>query len=119
MTGEKIFTTWLTSSDGADHAVTDEEFTAHSPEPATVCGDVVLLAPMEAPPGPKCARCLAFLAARESLRDLDERLGVHRHRRPTWLDRLLHLIFRTVEQVTGRPAGTFRGWAERARATVR
>jgi hypothetical protein len=30
MTGEKIFTTWLTSSDRVDHAVTDEEFTAHS-----------------------------------------------------------------------------------------
>jgi hypothetical protein len=90
MTGERIFTTWLTSADRVDHAVTDEEFTANTPEPEAVCGVVIMLAPMETPPGPRCARCSAFLAARESLRDLEQRLDPHRHRRPSWLDRILH-----------------------------
>ena len=80
MAGEKIFTTWLTGSDGADHAVTDEEFHDNRPEPGTVCGEVMLLAPMEAPPGPRCPQCVAFLAARESMGDLDAR-----HRRWTRL----------------------------------
>jgi hypothetical protein len=90
MTGDRVFTTWLTSTDRVDHAVTDEEFTAHTPEPEAVCGAVILLAPMETPPGPYCARCMAFLAARESLRDLDQRLGASRHRRSSWVGRLLH-----------------------------
>jgi hypothetical protein len=80
----------MTASDGQDHAITDEEFAEHRPEPEAVCGAVVLLAPMEEPPGPRCPRCVAFLAARESMRPMNERLGVHRHRRPSWLDRLLH-----------------------------
>jgi hypothetical protein len=96
----RLFTTWLTSADHVDHAVADEEFTAHSPEPETVCGMVVLLAAMEAPPGDRCPRCVAFLAARESLRDLDERLGMHRHRRPGWLGKLLHS---TLTPVAPRP----------------
>lgn len=91
MSGDKrIFTTWLTSTDGVDHAVTDEEFHDHRPEPKAVCGAVIMLTPMETPPGPHCARCTAFLTARESMRDLDQRLGGHQHRRPSWLDRLLH-----------------------------
>jgi hypothetical protein len=87
---ERLFTTWLTSADRIDHAVTDEQFTANTPEPEAVCGATILLAPMESPPGPRCARCTAFLAARASLRDLDQRLDPHRHRRPSWLGRLLH-----------------------------
>jgi hypothetical protein len=90
MPGYKIFTTWLTSTDRIDHAVTDEEFTTHSPEPEAVCGAVITLAPMETPPGPRCGRCSAFLAARESLRDLEQRIEPHRRRRPCWLDRILH-----------------------------
>ena len=86
---QRIFTTWLTSTDGVDHAVTDEEFHDHRPEPKAVCGAVIMLAPMETPPGLHCARCTAFLAARASMRGLDRRLGIHRHRRPSWLDRLL------------------------------
>src|SRR5882757_4900744 len=83
--GEKIFTTWLTSMDRVDHAVTDEEYTEHSPEPQAVCGAVILLAPMEAPPGPLCAGCSEFLTACEST----QRADAHRHRRPGWFDRLL------------------------------
>jgi hypothetical protein len=62
---ERIFTAWLTSADRVDHAVTDEEFHDHRPEPEAVCGNVILLAAMEAPPGPRCARCVAILRARE------------------------------------------------------
>ncbi len=90
MPGEKIFTTWLTSTDRIDHAVADEEFAARSPEPGAVCGAVITLAPMETPPGPRCARCSAFLAARESLRDLEQRINQHRHRRPSLLGWLMH-----------------------------
>lgn len=92
MPGQKLFTAWMTSTtDGHDHAVTDEEFAEHRPEPEALCGAVLLLAPMEWPPGERCPRCVAFLSARESLRDLDERLGVHhRHQRPGWLYRLVH-----------------------------
>jgi len=87
---EKIFTMWLTSTDRVDHAVTDEAFHDHRPEPEAVCGAVIMLAPMETPPGPRCARCTAFLTARASLRDLEQRIDLHRHRRPSWLGRLLH-----------------------------
>ncbi|REH50055.1 hypothetical protein BCF44_104323 [Kutzneria buriramensis] len=85
-----LFTTWLTSSDRVDHAVTDEQFHDNRPEPETVCGVTILLAPMETPPGPRCARCTAFLAARASLSGLEQRLDPHRHRRTSWLGRLLH-----------------------------
>lgn len=86
----RIFTTWFTSSvDGLDHAVTDEEFAEHRPEPEAVCGVVIMLTPMECPPGQRCPRCVAFLRARETLRDLDQRQP-HRHRRLGWLARLLH-----------------------------
>ena len=87
---ERLFTTWMTSTDRVDHAVTDEQFAANRPEPEAVCGQVIYLAPMETPPGPRCARCIAFLTARESLRDLDQRIEPHRHRRPSLLGRLLH-----------------------------
>lgn len=87
----RLFTTWFTSTvDGRDHAVTDEEFAEHRPEPEAVCGVVVVFGPMELAPGPHCRRCVAFLSARESLRGLNERLGVHRYRRGGWLGRLLH-----------------------------
>ncbi|MFI9382504.1 hypothetical protein [Kutzneria sp. NPDC052558] len=88
---EKVFTSWLTSTDRIDHAVTDEAFAAQSPEPEAVCGAVITLAPMEAPPGPCCARCVAFLNARESLRTLEQRIQPHRHRRPSWFARVLHV----------------------------
>lgn len=74
-------------ADGFDHAITDEEFAAHRPEPAAVCGEVITLAPMETPSCPRCARCSAFLAAHESLRDLEQRTASHRYR---WLGRFLY-----------------------------
>lgn len=86
----RIFTTWLTSTDRVDHAVTDEEFHDNRPEPEAVCGAVITLAPLETPPGPRCARCTAFLMARESFRDLSQRLDPHRRRRWSWLGRILH-----------------------------
>ncbi|MEV6611300.1 hypothetical protein [Kutzneria sp. NPDC051319] len=92
---QRIFTTWLTSADRVDHAVTDEEFHDNRPEPAAVCGAVIVLASMETPPGPRCARCATFLTARESLRDPDQRLDPHRQRRPSWLSWLLHGDTRT------------------------
>lgn len=96
----RLFTTWMTSTDGEDHAVTDEEFAAHRPEPEAVCGVVIMLAPMEAPPGPRCSRCAAFLEARATLRPLEQRLGEHRHRRAGWLYRLVH---DTLSPVVPRP----------------
>jgi len=89
---ERLFTTWLTSTDRVDHAVTDEEFHDRRPEPEAVCGAVITLAPMEAPPGPHCAQCTAYLAARASLRDLPQRLDPHRHRRPCWLARAVRAV---------------------------
>lgn len=97
---ERLFTAWFTSTDGLDHAVTDEEFHDHRPEPEAVCGAVILLAPMEWAPGPRCPRCVAFLRARESLRDLDDRVNPHRHRRAGWLARILH---GTLSPVVPRP----------------
>src|SRR4030088_707971 len=82
MSGQPIFSTWFTSTaDALDHAVTDEEFTAHRPEPEAVCGAVVVLGPLVCPPRVHCPRCTAFLRARESLRDLDRR-EPRQHRRP-------------------------------------
>src|SRR5438876_436720 len=43
MPGEQLFTAWFTSTDRLDHAVTDEEFHDHRPEPEAVCGAVILL----------------------------------------------------------------------------
>lgn len=96
MSGTGLFTTWMTSMDGVDHAVTDEEFTARRPEPAAVCGVVILLAPMEWEPGPHCPRCVAYLAAQATLLSFEQRLGVRRHRRGGWLGRLLHATLSPV-----------------------
>jgi hypothetical protein len=99
--GERIFTAWMTStSDGLDHAVTDEEFTERRPEPESVCGVVVPLGPLEQAPGLRCPQCVAFLEARASLPSLQQRLGVHRHQRAGWLARLLHV---TMSPVVPRP----------------
>jgi hypothetical protein len=108
---EQLFTAWMTSTtDGRDHAVTDEEFTEHRPEPGAVCGAVLYLAPMEQAPGPRCPRCVAFLEARATLRPLDQRLGVHRHRRAGWLYRLVHATMSPV--VPGQRAGARHGQPE-------
>lgn len=59
---DRLFTTWLTSQARRDHAVTDEEFTAHAPGLTAVCGTPIQLAPMEWAPGPRCLGCVAVLA---------------------------------------------------------
>jgi hypothetical protein len=98
---EQLFTPWMTStSDGVDHAVTDEEFTERRPEPESVCGVVVLLGPLEQAPGPRCPRCVAFLKARATLPTRERRLDVHRHQRPGWLARFRHV---TMSPVVPRP----------------
>jgi hypothetical protein len=63
----RLFTARYTCADGVDHAITDEEFFAHRPEPEAVCGDVVVLAAMEAAPGPLCAGCRAVLQGAATL----------------------------------------------------
>jgi hypothetical protein len=114
--GEQLFTTWMTSTlDRRDHAVTDEEFAAHRPEPEAVCG-VVVLAPMEWAPGPRCARCVAYLAARTTLPTLEQRLGAHRHRRPAWLARALRAVV-PAQRSTSDPGG--RGVTPAAASTGR
>lgn len=103
---EQLFTAWMTSTtDGYDHAVTDEEFTAHRPEPEAVCGAVLYLAPMEQAPGSRCPRCVAFLEARATLPTLEQRLGVRRHRRAGWLYRLVQA---TLSPVVPRPRASAR-----------
>lgn len=61
VTGERLFTTWVTSLDGVDHAVTDEEFAARLAENrgvfVAVCGKSFLPGPMEGAPGPPCGPC--------------------------------------------------------------
>lgn len=104
MTGATLFTTWMTSTDGLDHAITDEQFHDHRPEPEAVCGAVIMLAPMETLPGPRCPCCVAYLAARRSLRDLDQRLDPHRHRQPSWLARALRAVI-PVQRSTSDPGG--------------
>ena len=94
----ELFTTWLTSTDRIDHAVTDEQFHDNRPEPEAVCGAVIMLAPMETPPGPRCARCATFLTARESLRGLEKPANPCW---PSWPDRILH---RRIGKCTRRSA---------------
>ena len=88
---------WITSFEkDVDHAVWDDVFGRmvasrdwHGSFP-TVCGSDVVPAAMVAPPEPPCARCVAVLRARASIRSLPERIGKHhRHRRPGRIARLL------------------------------
>lgn len=62
---QRLFTTWVTSLDGVDHAVTDEECTARLIQNrgvfVAVCGEDFLPGPMEGAPGPPCSRCVGFL----------------------------------------------------------
>lgn len=92
---EPLYTTWQTSIvDGFDHAVTDEEMAAGAAvqsqgRRAAVCGDVVLCASLCSPPGPRCARCAAFLRAHAALSDTAAQRTTPRHRRPGLIARLL------------------------------
>jgi hypothetical protein len=87
-----LFTTWHTSSvDGLDHAVTDEDLTngtgKRAGRYAAVCGHEVLATLMSNPPGTRCPRCVAYLRARATLRDFEQR---QQHHKPGLLARLLH-----------------------------
>jgi len=90
---EPLYTTWQTSIvDGYDHAVTDEMAAAaaahHQGRRTAVCGDVVLCASLCSPPGPRCARCAAFLHAHAALSDAAQR-ETPRHRWAGLVARLL------------------------------
>lgn len=78
VTGERLFTTWVTSLDCVDHAVTDEECAARLEEQrggvfVAVCGTSFLPGPMEGAPGPPCGTCVDVLRnAAEALRKSQE-----------------------------------------------
>jgi hypothetical protein len=92
MSGQRIFTTWFTSTvDQLDHAVTDEEFMAHRPRPEAVCGAVVMVGPLAYPPRSLCPRCVTFLRARQTLRDFPQ-LEPHRHAVSGLLAHVLRLM---------------------------
>lgn len=92
---ERLYTTWLTSVDGMDHAVTDEMMAAGvrscRGQFSTVCQDVVTAAFLVVPPGRRCPRCWEALtptpaepeparrSRRSRLRDL---LAAHTPMRP-------------------------------------
>ncbi|HWC82484.1 MAG TPA: hypothetical protein VG756_21240 [Pseudonocardiaceae bacterium] len=60
-TGSRLFTTWLTSVDGVDHAITDEMMAAGiqscTGRFAAVCREIVTAAFLIAPPGKRCPYC--------------------------------------------------------------
>lgn len=63
---------WVTAVDGADHAVTDDEMAAGRVHGRYValCGVRVVAVAMATAPGRRCERCLVFLRARATLREL-------------------------------------------------
>ncbi len=70
VTDERLFTTWVTSLDRIDHAVTDEEYAVRLFENrgvfVAVCGTEFLPGPMESAPGPPCLRCMKSLDANKA-----------------------------------------------------
>jgi hypothetical protein len=63
--------------DSFDHAITDEEMATGTGRRGgrytAVCGHEVLVTLMSCPPGTRCPRCVAYLRARATLRDFDQR----------------------------------------------
>lgn len=59
----RLWFIWMTTVDGRDHAVTDEEIAASKGVYRTVCAGNVLPAPLVAAPGPRCPRCVAAVRA--------------------------------------------------------
>jgi len=99
-TNERLFTTWVTSLDQVDHAVTDEEFAARLIEGrgvfVAVCGMSFLPGPMEGVPGPPCGSCVDVVQnAAEALRKSQEAMNAPHESPETgrsrrgWLSRLL------------------------------
>jgi len=78
--------------DRRDHAVTDEEFALRRPEPRGLCGTVLLLAPLTAPNGECCPRCIAVLQAHDRLHNADRR------DQSRWCARLLAWLTHRVPQ---------------------
>ncbi|WP_158886830.1 hypothetical protein [Amycolatopsis anabasis] len=92
--GERLYTTWFRStSDGKDHAVTDEDF-ANPLLPGqyrAICDHVVDIAPATAPPGPVCRDCLSVLRGHQ----LVLVPGSARHRKAGFFSRLFGLATRS------------------------
>lgn len=113
----RLFTTWVTSLDGVDHAVTDEECTVRLLENrgvfVAVCGAVFLPGPMEGEPGPPCPRCVAFLRARVEMRSVAERLECDR--RPGWWSRVFGR--RELSADADRPAASASAGAHRSQGS--
>lgn len=69
---DRLFTTWITTEDGIDHAVTDEMMAAGIQSLdgrfSAVCSEVVSAAFLVVPPGRECARCRAALGSRSCAR---------------------------------------------------
>lgn len=75
---------WITSVTGeADHAVIDEDMAAAVAAGnglySTLCGTVIVAAPLVCPPRPRCRQCLAVLQARTMSRSVERTRG-GRHR---------------------------------------
>jgi hypothetical protein len=89
---EELYVAWvLCVADHRDHAVTDEEFASGVRRQRgrfeAVCGHHVTPGSMLMPPGSPCCRCNAYLRAR-ALRDAEQQISPHRHRKPTLWSRL-------------------------------
>jgi hypothetical protein len=92
-TEERLYVAWvLCVADHRDHAVTDEEFATGVRRQRgrfeAVCGHTVTPGSMLMPPGSPCRRCAAYLRALATLRDAEQRMNPHRHRKPTFWSRL-------------------------------
>jgi hypothetical protein len=98
--GSRLWVVWITGvSDGADHAVTDEDMAvgmrAGKGLYLAMCGASVLVASLTAPPGRMCTRCVARLRdlvrpSAPAARGAPDGRGA-RHR-PGVLTRLLGLV---------------------------
>lgn len=104
-TTEHRYTTWMTSRDNIDHAVTDEENVAghreHRGTRRAVCGTEFLTALLETPPGWTCQDCQkAILDNARSRRIQELRKGSEKRRRST----RRRLIFRVTRLLRRRDA---------------
>jgi hypothetical protein len=55
----QVWFIWMTTVDGHDHVVTDEEMATSNGVYRTLCGARVLPAPLVDPPEPQCFTCLS------------------------------------------------------------
>lgn len=88
MTTSGSATTWITSLDRTEHAVTEAAFDTgvkHSGEFEAVCGEAFVCASMTVGSARRCSACRRFLAAQQSMTELTARIE-----RPSFLSRLFH-----------------------------